>query len=113
MPTRKGFLQGYNAQIAVTGDQLIVAVQVGQSTNDQVCFLPMMRAVQNVAAWIHAATSSSDHMIVTVLADAGYNSEANLTAAGRPARRRATTCRCEPARGQRAPLTHRGRPSVV
>lgn len=34
MPTRKGFLQGYNAQVAVTGDQLIIAVRVGQSTND-------------------------------------------------------------------------------
>ena len=35
MPTRRGFLQGYNAQVAVTSDQLIVAVQVGQSPNDQ------------------------------------------------------------------------------
>jgi hypothetical protein len=40
MPTRRGFLQGYNAQLAVTADQLIadqiiVAVQLGQSTNDQ------------------------------------------------------------------------------
>jgi hypothetical protein len=24
MPTRKGFVQGYNAQVAVTGDQIIV-----------------------------------------------------------------------------------------
>src|SRR5262249_48886391 len=39
MPTRKGFLQGYNAQVAVTGDQLIIAVQVGQSTNDQAWFI--------------------------------------------------------------------------
>ena len=39
MPTRRGFLQGYNAQCpAVTGDQLIVAVQLGQSPNDQACF---------------------------------------------------------------------------
>ena len=34
MPTRRGFLQGYNAQVAVTSDQMIVAVQVGQSPND-------------------------------------------------------------------------------
>jgi hypothetical protein len=40
MPTRRGFLQGYNAQLAVTGDQLIVAVQLCQSTNDQGCFTP-------------------------------------------------------------------------
>ncbi len=43
MPTRKGFLQGYNAQVAVTGDQLVIAVSVSQSTNDQSSFLPMMR----------------------------------------------------------------------
>jgi hypothetical protein len=82
MPTRKGFLQGYNAQVAVTGDQLIIAVQVGQSTNDQACFLPMMRAAQVAAARIHSATGDIEHVIGTVLADAGYNSDANLTAAG-------------------------------
>lgn len=82
MPTRKGFLQGYNAQVAVTGDQLIVAVQVGQSTNDQGCFLPMMRAAQEAAARIYATTGNTDHVIGTLLADAGYNSDANLTAAG-------------------------------
>ena len=82
MPTRKGFLQGYNAQVAVTGDQIIVAVQVGQSTNDQACFLPMMRAAQDAATRMHAATGNTDHVIGTVLADAGYNSDANLTAAG-------------------------------
>jgi hypothetical protein len=82
MPTRRGFLQGYNAQVAVTSDQLIVAVQVGQSTNDQACFTPMMRAVQDAATRLNAATASSDHVIGTVLADAGYNSDANLQAEG-------------------------------
>ncbi|MFE3003058.1 transposase [Nocardia sp. NPDC059246] len=82
MPTRKGFLQGYNAQVAVTGDQLIVAVQVGQSTNDQGCFLPMMHAAQDVADRMFAVTASTDHVIGTVLADTGYSSDANLAAAG-------------------------------
>jgi Transposase DDE domain len=82
MPTRRGFLQGYNAHVAVTGDQLIIAVHVGQSTNDQACFLPMMQAAQDAAARIHAATGNADHVIGTVLADAGYNSDANLRAAG-------------------------------
>lgn len=82
MPTRRGFLQGYNAQVAVTSDQLIVAVQVGQSPNDQGCFTPMMRAAQEAAARIHAVTGHADHVIGTVLADAGYNSDANLNADG-------------------------------
>jgi hypothetical protein len=82
MPTRRGFLQGFNAQFAVTGDQLIVAVQVGQSTNDQGCFVSMMRAAQDAAAHMRAVTGHPDHVIGTVLADAGYNSDANLNADG-------------------------------
>ncbi|MCG7433407.1 transposase [Kocuria indica] len=82
MPTRRGFLQGYNAQVAVTSDQLIVAVQVGQTPNDQACFTPMMDAAQDAATRMHAHTGNPDHLVGTVLADAGYNSDANLTAAG-------------------------------
>lgn len=82
MPTRRGFLQGYNAQVAVTSDQLIVALQVGQSSNDQGCFAPMMDAAQEVASRLHTATGHTDHVIGTVLADAGYNSDANLHADG-------------------------------
>jgi transposase len=82
MPTRRGFLQGYNAQVAVTSDQIIVAVQVGQSTTDQGCFIPMLRATEQAAAALHAVTGNPEQMIGTVLADAGYNSDANLAAAG-------------------------------
>ncbi|WP_207552287.1 transposase, partial [Mycobacteroides abscessus] len=66
----------------LTGDQLIVAVHVGQSTNDQACFLPMMRAAQDAAASMHTTSGNSDHVIGTVLAGAGYNSDANLAAPG-------------------------------
>jgi transposase len=82
MPTRRGFLQGYNAQLAVSSDQIIVAASVDQSTNDQARFLPMMQAAQRAAACLHARTGSSDHVIGTVLADAGYSSDANLAAPG-------------------------------
>jgi transposase len=85
MPTRRGFVQGYNAQLAVTGDQLVVAVALGQSTNDQACFVPMMHAAQQAADQLHARTDNDNHRIGTVLADAGYAAEANLTAPG-PAR---------------------------
>lgn len=66
----------------MSSDQLILAIHVGQSTNDQACFVPMMRAAQDVAARIRVATDSVDHMIGIVLADAGYNSDANLNATG-------------------------------
>lgn len=82
MPTRRGFVQGYNTQVAITGDQVIAAVQVGQSTNDQTSFTPMMHAAQQTADRLHAATGSSEHRIGTLLADAGYNSNTNLTAKG-------------------------------
>lgn len=82
MPTRRGFLQGYNTQVAITSDQLIIAVSVGQSSNDQRCFLPMLQAAQEAADRLHAVTGRPEHQIGTVLADAGYNSDANLTAPG-------------------------------
>ncbi|WP_206024320.1 hypothetical protein [Rhodococcus sp. 14C212] len=53
MPTRRGFFQGYNAQLAVTRDQIIAAVQIGQSPNDIASLLPMMDACQQAAAMLH------------------------------------------------------------
>lgn len=84
MPTRKGFVQGYNTQVAVTADQLIVAVQVGQATTDQGSFVPMVNAAQEAAALLHAHTGNEEHVIGTVLADAGYASDTNLAAPGPP-----------------------------
>jgi transposase len=82
MPTRKGFLQGYNAQVAVSADHLILAVSLGQSTNDQACFMPMVHATKEMAERLHALTGNDAHIIGTVLADAGYASDANLAASG-------------------------------
>jgi hypothetical protein len=82
MPTRKGFLQDYNAQLAVSADHIIIAVSLSQSANDQACFQPMMQAAEQTAARLHAVTGNDDHMVGTVLADAGYASDANLAAAG-------------------------------
>jgi transposase len=81
MKTRKGWVQGYNVQVAVSADQLIVACQVGQST-DRGQFVPMMNAVQQAADRLTTVTGDSAHEIGTVLADAGYNSHKNLTAEG-------------------------------
>lgn len=82
MPTRRGFLQGYNAQVAVTSDQIIAAVQVSQSPNDMAAFTPMMAAAQAAARRLHEATGRDEHTIGVVLADAGYCSDANLAATG-------------------------------
>ncbi len=82
MPTRRGFLQGYNAQIAVTSDHVIAAVDVNRNPNDMGSFVPMMTAAVDAAAAIHTATGSSEHRIGVILADAGYCSNSNLDAPG-------------------------------
>ncbi len=80
-PTRRGWIQGYNAQVAVTGDQLIVACSLGQSSADDPQFLPMMRKAVEAAARLGEHTGT-DLPVGTVLADAGYCGTANLQAEG-------------------------------
>jgi transposase len=82
MPTRRGWVQGYNVQVAVTADQLIVATRVGQQTGDTQQFVPMAAAAERAAADCRQATGREDIAIGVALADAGYFSEANLTAPG-------------------------------
>jgi transposase len=82
MPTRRGWIQGYNAQVAVTADQIIAALSLSTCPVDWQEFIPMMRAAQAAASELQALTGSPDHQIGIVLADAGYPSRANLTAPG-------------------------------
>lgn len=82
MATRKGWIQGYNGQFAITADQIIVALSLGQNPNDMDQFIPMMHATSAAAATLHALTGLSQHRIGILLADAGYPSDANLTAPG-------------------------------
>lgn len=83
MPTRRGFLEGYNAQVAVvTSDQAIAAVQVSQSPNDMAAFTSMVAAAQAAARRLYEETGLDEHTIGVVLADAGSRSDANLAAPG-------------------------------
>jgi transposase len=91
MATRTaGFVQGYNAQLAVTDDHLIVATDVVQATNDTEQFIPMAAAAQAGADVLNAARGASrapdgPHTpsgIGVLVADAGYYSNAALTAPG-------------------------------
>jgi len=66
-----GFVQAYNAQLAVEGTlQLIVAQAVTQETNDKQQLLPMIRTIE------HQAGVTPGQL----LADSGYCSDENLTA---------------------------------
>ena len=70
-----GSVQGYNAQVAVTDDHLILGVHVSQHANDTHCYLPTL-----AQATAHAEALGKN--IGLVLADAGYFTEENLTAHG-------------------------------
>ena len=50
MKARQGYVQGYNAQLVVTKDQIIVAAEVVQDQNDVHQLLPMR--------WLIPATSA-------------------------------------------------------
>lgn len=72
-----GFIQGYNAQAAVNEHQVVVGIGVTQQGNDARQLVPMMSATTD-----QLTTAGIDTTIGLVLADAGYWSEDNATAAG-------------------------------
>ena len=76
--TARGYVQGFNAQTVVSSDYLLLSVGVTPSSADTASYIPMVEdAVATVTAlW------GPDAVIGLVSADAGYCSEANLTAPG-------------------------------
>lgn len=66
-----GFVQAYNVQVAVDELQLIVGHSVTQDTNDKKQLMPMIATI---------AQQTGGDTPFQVLADAGYCSEANVTA---------------------------------
>lgn len=74
MKTRRGWVQGYNAQIVVTQDQIILAADVTTQANDVRQLTPMLDQAQaNVAVVV-----GEDARLGRAVADAGYWSEANV-----------------------------------
>jgi DDE family transposase len=111
MPVRGGgFLQGYNAQLVTSEDGLIIAAKLTNTPGDVTWLKPMMAAAQAAAALITArrlapgpcddegaawraagyqppaqdGQAGYSGPIRLLLADAGYCSEANITAPGPP-----------------------------
>jgi hypothetical protein len=76
LPVRGGWVQGYNAQAVTTADGIILAAQVSNSPSDSAAFIPMMDAAVAMAAQL------GEEPIGLLLADTGYLSVDNLTAAG-------------------------------
>ena len=81
MLTKNGWIHGYNAQLAVSDDQIILAAAVTCQPGDVEAFTPMTRAAEAAVRTLGEATGA-ELAIGVVLADAGYLSIANLTAKG-------------------------------
>jgi transposase len=84
MPTRGGFIQGYNTQNLASSDGLILATALTTSPVDTPWLAPMLDAAGRAAAQIAAARPADPAagQIGLLLADAGYLSEDNLTIPG-------------------------------
>jgi transposase len=73
MKTRRGWVQGYNGQAVVSADQIIVAAELTTQANDVRQLVPMLGQAQAIVE----AVVGEDATLGTVLADAGYWSDAN------------------------------------
>ena len=71
---RNRFLQGYNAQAAISEDQVIVAAELTNAANDSTMFAPLVQATQ-----ANLAAAGRDHPVGAYAADAGYWSVPNAT----------------------------------
>ncbi len=83
LKTRNGWIQGYNCQTAASDDEFILYARATQDANDVEQFIPTMHAVTATAATLATRTGRAElTQIGTLLADAGYDSAANLAAQG-------------------------------
>jgi transposase len=73
MKTRRGWVQGYNAQAVVTPDQIILAVDVTTEANDVHQLIGMLDQAQATVETV----MGEDAVLGAAVADAGYWSEAN------------------------------------
>ena len=76
MKARQGYVQGYNAQLVVTKDQIIVAVEVTQDQNDVRQLYPMLKRARE-----ELEGAGIEKRPKVVVADAGYFSEENIEGA--------------------------------
>jgi len=77
MKTKDGWVQGYNAQAIVNQHQIVLACQVSQNAGDVQLYEPMITTLTDTLTRANVPGE-----IELMLADAGYWSEQNATAAG-------------------------------
>jgi transposase len=120
--TRKGYVQGYNAQLAVSEDHIIVAAQIVDGL-DVTAFGFMLERIDAALARLNAeACGQHVRTVGTAVADAGYLSVENLQCQGpdrliaigrsRAVSQRATPGTSEHAAAQQQPKKYR-EPDIV
>lgn len=82
LKTRNGWVQGYNCQTSISGDEFLLSARATQDANDLAQFIPTMTEVGDIVAHLAGHTGRSDLAIGTMLGDAGYDSTDNLAATG-------------------------------
>lgn len=82
MPTRRGWVQGFNCQTVTSADVLILAARVTQEPVDSGQYVPSVTEAEETLTAIAERAGREDVGIGTVVADAGYDSQNNLIAAG-------------------------------
>lgn len=82
LKTRNGWVQGYNCQTATSEDGFLLYAHATQDANDVEQFVPTMNAVTTTAEDLATRVGRADLAVGTLLADAGYDSAANLAADG-------------------------------
>jgi hypothetical protein len=73
MKTRRGYVQGYNAQAVATADQIIIAAEVTSQENDVAQLHPMLAATAH-----ELRAAGVEEAVKAALVDAGYCSEETL-----------------------------------
>lgn len=82
LKTRNGWIQGYNCQTATSDDGFLLSARATQDANDVEQFIPTVNDVTATADTLATRAGRDDLRVGTLLADAGYDSDANLAAAG-------------------------------
>jgi transposase len=78
LPTRQGWIQGYNGELSVSADHLILVAMLTDTTTDVEHLQPMITRTEQVAVLINQE-APEPQKTGTVLVDAGYCSQDNLT----------------------------------
>jgi hypothetical protein len=76
MRNQKGYVAGYNGQLVVTGQQVIVGAMLSQHPVDRTLLHPLLDQCRD-----QLASAGIESRLATVLADSGYVSEENFARA--------------------------------